>query len=80
VREDLDFLNINDAETKRIIFHDRHKKFTPEYKEYIYKSFHGIDEKAYYLFKYAYELERRYTYEPLEEFNNFNDYIPIFVE
>ena len=51
--------------------------FGDQYREYIYKTFHGIDEKAYYLFKYAFELDRRFTYERIEKYEDFEEYLPI---
>ena len=56
---------------------DRTSTFPREYREFIQKTFHGIDEKAFYLFKLAYEKDRRYAYERIEDYSDFNEYLPI---
>jgi hypothetical protein len=77
VKNDLDFTNINDAPVEQVLYFDKNRLFNEIYREYIYKTFHGIDEKAFYLFKYAYELDRRYTYERIEHYHDFDEYLPI---
>ena len=57
--------------------YDTESRFPSDYREYIHKTFHGIDEKAYYLFKYAYEHDRRYAYERIEWYHDFDEFLPI---
>jgi hypothetical protein len=75
-RRGLDFYNVHDAimETETL---DREGRFPKNYRDFIVKTFHGIDEKAFYLFKYAYEKDRRYTYERIEWYHDFNEFLPI---
>ena len=74
--EKLDFYNVHDVikEAEQL---DREGRFPQNYRDFIVKTFHGIDEKAFYLFKYAYEKDRRYTYERIEWYHDFNDFLPI---
>eukprot|EP00356_Strombidium_inclinatum_P010980 CAMPEP_0170494504 /NCGR_PEP_ID=MMETSP0208-20121228/14678_1 /TAXON_ID=197538 /ORGANISM="Strombidium inclinatum, Strain S3" /LENGTH=80 /DNA_ID=CAMNT_0010770569 /DNA_START=454 /DNA_END=694 /DNA_ORIENTATION=+ len=53
----LDFYNANDV-VQEFEALDKEGRFPSWYRDYIHKTFHGIDEKAYYLFKYAYERDR----------------------
>ena len=73
---DLDFYNAHDVfeEAKK---YDAESRFPAPYREFIHKTFHGIDEKAFYLFKYAYERDRRFAYERIEWYHDFDDYLPI---
>ena len=75
-KQGLDFFNANDVieEAKK---YDKESRFPQDYREYIYKTFHGIDEKAFYLFKYAYEQDRRYSFERIEWYHDFDDFLPI---
>jgi hypothetical protein len=52
-------------------------RFPSGYRHFIHKTFHGIDEKAYYLFKYAYHGDRRYAYERIEWYHDFEEFLPI---
>ena len=57
--------------------YDSESRFPKDYREFIHKTFHGIDEKAYYLFKYAYEQDRRYAWERIEYYDDFEEFLPI---
>lgn len=72
----LDFYNANDAPETAKNF-DKERRFPLWYREYIHKTWHGIEEKAFYLFKYAYEHDRRYAFERIEWFDDFSDFLPI---
>lgn len=37
----------------------------------------GIEPHAYFLFKFKYENNRKYAFEKLEDYNNFEDFVPI---
>jgi len=37
----------------------------------------GVDARTYYLFKYVYGKDRRYAMEPLERYDNFEEYLPL---
>ena len=73
----LDFQNVHDAPTQESADLDKASRFPSGYRDYIYKTFHGIDEKAYYLFKYVYESDRRYANELIEHHHDFTEFIPI---
>lgn len=75
-KHQLDFHNANDAPESAKDF-DKERRFPPFYREYIHKTFHGIEEKAFYLFKYAYEHDRRYAFERIEWFDDFEEHLPI---
>mmetsp|Transcript_16583 Transcript_16583/g.28229 ORF Transcript_16583/g.28229 Transcript_16583/m.28229 type:complete len:145 (+) Transcript_16583:348-782(+) len=52
----LDFYNANQVvEEVEKALSKSESRFPGWYREFIHKTFHGIDEKAFYLFKYAYE-------------------------
>ena len=53
------------------------RKFPPEYRDYLVKTFESIDEKAFYLFKLVFEEDRRYAYERIEWYDNFDEYLPL---
>lgn len=38
---------------------------------------HGIDPRAYFLFKFAFDNDRRYAFERLENFTNYDEYLPV---
>jgi hypothetical protein len=65
-KEDLDFP-----------FHEGTKGFPSVYRDYIFKTFFGIDENAYYLYKKVYENNEKYTNEMIENDEDFNEYLPI---
>ena len=75
-KHQLDFYNANDVieEAKK---YDQNSRFPKDYREYIHKTFHGIDEKAFYLFKFAYEKDRRYSFERIEHYHDFDEFLPI---
>ena len=56
---------------------DSKSRFPLSYRAFIHKTFHSIDEKAFFLFKYAYEGDRRYAYEMIENFHDFDEFLPI---
>ena len=70
----LDFFNANDV-IKEVEQYDKESRFPADYREFIHKTFHGIDEKAFYLFKYAYELDRRYAFERIEHYSDFDEFL-----
>ena len=72
----LDFFNAHDVVEEFKKF-DQESRFPAWYREYIHKTFHGIDEKAFYIFKYVYELDRRYAYERIEWYADFDEFLPI---
>ena len=75
-REGLDFYNAKDV-VKEVEQYDKESRFPKDYREFIHKTFHGIDEKAFYLFKYAYEQDRRYAFERIEHYHDFDEFLPI---
>ena len=72
----LDFFNAGQV-FDEIRKYDSESRFPKDYREFIHKTFHGIDEKAYYLFKYAYEQDRRYAWERIEYYDDFEEFLPI---
>ena len=72
----LDFYNAGQVIEEAKAF-DQESRFPKDYREYIHKTFHGIDEKAFYLFKYAYEQDRRFAYERIEWYHDFDEFLPI---
>ena len=48
--------------------------YESKYKEFKER---GIDEKAFYLFKLIYEKDRRYAYERIEYYDQFDNYLPL---
>jgi hypothetical protein len=54
-------------------------KYPKEQREimYINPNGYGIEARAYFLFKFSIENDRRYAFEKLENFTNFDEYLPI---
>ena len=75
-RQGLDFANPKEAPAVASTY-VKEGRFPAGYRDFLHKTFRGIDDKAFYLFKYVYENDRRYAFERVEWFHDFDEYLPI---
>jgi hypothetical protein len=79
VKYNLDFENLHDSPYPQMKFYDKFRKFDEKYRSFIHQTWHGIDEKAFYLFKLTYEQDKRWIFEKITEYDNFEEYLPIYI-